>query len=773
MSQHTVRVTARRMLTPRIVEIELECTDGALPRWQPGAHIRVLLPEGGDRAYSLIRHPGEDGARYRIAVQLEEPSAGGSAFMHTLKEGDTLTIKAPKCDFPLAAGSPAILLAGGIGITPMLSMAAALTEHGTGFALHYAGRDPEMMAYADRLAALYGDTYTQHIDGTASALDLPALVEEAGDGVNLYVCGPRGLIEAVRESAAEQGISPNFIHFELFTNGQADADNTPFDLIVEGETYHVPADKTIVDVLEEHGVAVTHDCQRGDCGICQARVLSGIPDHRDVVLTDAERAANTKMQICVSRAKTPTLEIALGQTARKARPKRARIAASGASRIHDLVRPEEVHRDCYISPEIYKLEMKHLFANAWIFVGHDSQTPDHGDYITTQVGDQPVIMVRHSDDQVHVLYNRCPHKGTKIAIDRQGNTGKFFRCPYHAWSFKTDGCLLAIPLAKGYDATGFDDNPNVQGMQPVGAVKNYRGFIFVRLAEEGISFEDFFGDSLSSLDNMVDRSPEGRLEIAGAPLRYMHHCNYKMLVENQTDTCHPMVAHESSAGTAVRLWNDLDMPEGTPLPPAMEIIAPFTSPYEFFENMGIRTWPNGHGHTGVHHSIHSEYSAIPGYWDAMVETYGEEKAKAILADNRHNTVYFPNIMIKGPIQQLRNFIPLGPDKTLVESYIYRLVGAPEELTARTAMYNRMINAPTSIVGHDDLEMYERAQEGLHADGMEWVNIQRLYEEGEDFGEIAVENGTTERQMRNQFDAWVKFMTWDMPEDTEQAQEAAE
>tara|TARA_R110002124_G_scaffold131203_1_gene293335 strand:+ start:25783 stop:27123 length:1341 start_codon:yes stop_codon:yes gene_type:complete len=425
----------------------------------------------------------------------------------------------------------------------------------------------------------------------------------------------------------------------------------------------------------------------------------------------------------------------------------------------DLVQVNQVHRDVYINEDIYALEMKNVFANAWVFVGHESQTPNKGDYFSSQVGDQPVIQVRHKADDIHVLYNRCPHKGTKIVIDRQGNTGKFFRCPYHAWSFKTDGCLLAIPLKKGYEGTGLEETDSGKGMKAVGAVKNYRGFIFARLAEEGISFEDFFGDSLSSLDNMVDRSPEGRLEVVGSPLRYLHHCNWKMLVENQTDTCHPMVAHESSAGTAVKLYEELDLPEGAPKPPAMEIIAPFMSPYEFFEGMGIRTWPNGHGHTGVNHSIHSDYSAIPGYFEAMSETYGTEKAKSILDENRHNTVYFPNIMIKGPIQQLRNFIPLAANKTVVESYIYRLVGAPDELTARTAMYNRMINAPTSIVGHDDLEMYERAQEGLHANGMEWVNIQRLLEDDEDYDQEAVLNGTTERQMRNQFNAWRKFMTY--------------
>ena len=434
----------------------------------------------------------------------------------------------------------------------------------------------------------------------------------------------------------------------------------------------------------------------------------------------------------------------------------------------DLVQRNQVHRDVYINQDVYALEMKHVFANAWIFVGHESQTPEKGDYFATQIGNQPVIQVRHKPDDIHVLYNRCPHKGTKIVIDRQGNTGKFFRCPYHAWSFKTDGCLLAIPLKKGYEGTGLEETDSGKGMKAVGAVHNYRGFIFARLAEEGISFEEFFGDSLSSLDNMVDRSPVGRLEVVGPPLRYLHHCNYKMLVENQTDTCHPMVAHESSAGTAVKLYEELNLPEGSPKPPAMEIIAPFMSAYEFFEDMGIRTWPNGHGHTGVHHSIHSDYSAVPGYVEAMSEAYGADKAQAILDDNRHNTVYFPNIMIKGPIQQLRNFIPLAADRTIVESYIYRLVGGPGELTGPTAMYNRMINAPTSIVGHDDLEMYERAQEGLHVDGMQWVNVQRLLEDDEDFTEEAVLNGTTERQMRNQFDAWRKFMLYDAPQ-----QEAAE
>jgi phenylpropionate dioxygenase-like ring-hydroxylating dioxygenase large terminal subunit len=428
--------------------------------------------------------------------------------------------------------------------------------------------------------------------------------------------------------------------------------------------------------------------------------------------------------------------------------------ADNPAAIRALYRGNEVHRDVYIDQEVYRLEMKHLFANAWVFVGHESQTPNKGDYFSTQIGDQPVIQVRHSDGEVHVLHNRCPHKGTKIVIDRAGNTGKFFRCPYHAWSFKTDGCLLAIPLKKGYENTGFENSDSKKGMRAVGEVRNYRGFIFCRLAETGISFEDFFGESLSSIDNMVDRSPAGGSRLPG----------------RRSDTCITATGKcwsRTRPTPAIRWWRTRVRPvprsssgKSSTCPKAPRCRRRWRSSRRSCRpTSSSKTWASGPGPTAT---------AIPGCitrstptirrsrdtWTRWSRPMARKKAKAILNENRHNTVYFPNIMIKGPIQQLRVFIPLAADKTLVESYIYRLVDGPEQLTARTAMYNRMINAPTSIVGHDDLEMYERAQEGLQSDGLEWVNIQRLYEEDEDFTEEKVENGTTERQMRNQFDAWV-------------------
>ncbi|PRD43640.1 oxidoreductase [Phyllobacterium phragmitis] len=439
-----------------------------------------------------------------------------------------------------------------------------------------------------------------------------------------------------------------------------------------------------------------------------------------------------------------------------------------AKAIRDLVKGYAVHRDTYVDKEIFDLEMENLFPNTWVYVGHASQLKNPGDFITSKIGHQPILISRHRDGEIYVLHNRCPHKGVKIASEACGNTGKFFRCPYHAWSFKTDGSILAIPLKKGYEGTGFDTQAASEGLARVRNVKVYRDFIFARLADNGPSFEEYFGESLSTIDNMIDRSPEGKLEIIAPPIRYMHQCNWKMLVDNQTDTCHPMVAHESSAGTAVSVW-EREKHKFTETPMAVQLYAPFMSPYEFYEGAGIRVWPNGHGHTGVSGSIHQDYDDVSEYMARMEASYGPERAREILGDVRHNTIYMPNIMVKGPVQILRNFIPLAVDKTLVESFVFRLVGAPDKIYERSLMYNRFINAPTSIVGHDDLEMYERAQEGLHSDGNEWIDLHRLYEADEQRDANEVVNGTSERQMRNQFYAWSKFMTLGMDEPVEAAE----
>ncbi len=414
-----------------------------------------------------------------------------------------------------------------------------------------------------------------------------------------------------------------------------------------------------------------------------------------------------------------------------------------------LIEPDRVHRDVYTDAEIFRLEMERLWSRTWVYAGHASQVPKPGDFITLDVAAQPLIMVRHTDDTIRVLYNRCAHKGTKVVYDFAGNTGKTFRCPYHAWTYRTDGTLLNIPLREGYAA----DANLPGGLTAVTNVEAYRGFVFVRLSEKGIGFRDYFGDSLSSIDNLADRSPEGELELAGGCLRFLHNCNWKMFVENLNDTMHPMIAHASSAGTAKRLW--ADKPATAPKPMSIEQIAPFANDYKFFDDMGVRVYDHGHSFSGVNFSIHSAYSSVPEYEAAMNRAYGEERARRILGTVRHNTVYYPSLTIKGAIQSIRVCRPLAADKTVLESYTFRLKGAPDVLLERTCTYNRLINSPMSVVGHDDLHCYRSIQEGLAACGNEWVNLQRNLLPDET-GEVTT-NGTSEISMRNQFRAWKEFM----------------
>jgi phenylpropionate dioxygenase-like ring-hydroxylating dioxygenase large terminal subunit len=422
--------------------------------------------------------------------------------------------------------------------------------------------------------------------------------------------------------------------------------------------------------------------------------------------------------------------------------------------IRALVREDAVHRDVYLNPEIFQLEMERLWARTWVYVGHISQTPHAGDYITCNVGTVPVMMIRQPDGNIRVLRNRCAHKGAKIVMDRAGNAGRFLRCPYHNWSYRTDGSIAAIPLRQGYEATGFAQCEAARGLSPV-ASETYRGFVFARLSAEGPDLRSYFGDSLSSIDYMVDRSPSGEMEIAGGVLRYMHDSNWKMFVENLNDTMHPMAAHEPSAGTAKELW--ADKPADIPKPMAIEQLVPFAGSYEFFDKMGVRVFENGHSYSGVHFSIHSAYAAVPEYENAMQQAYGTERAKDILGTVRHNTVYYPSLTIKGAIQTIRVVRPIAVDRTLIESWSFRLKNAPDIFFKRNVTYTRLINSPMSVVGHDDQQCYRLLQEGLAADDNEWVSLHRGYQPDERDARDLTVNGTSEISMRNQFRAWAKFM----------------
>lgn len=313
-----LKLATARMLTPSIRELEFVRSDGGtFASYTPGAHVKFALP-AGERSYSLIDFEPVSAdsviTSYRFAVQLEAQSTGGSRHMHELAPGDEVTALPPGNDFPLVADKPALLIAGGIGITPIISMATALRHAETPFRFHYAGRTSAAMAYRDELEQAFGDRLTQHFDDQPGmALNLGSLAASVGAEEHVYVCGPKGMIDAVKSAMEAAGVSADRIHFELFTSAAEQSGDTAFEVEVHatGEVFEIPPGKTIIDVLEAGGVDLIHDCLRGDCGICKTDVIDGVPDHRDVVLSDSEKAEGKVMQICVSRAKSARLVLDL------------------------------------------------------------------------------------------------------------------------------------------------------------------------------------------------------------------------------------------------------------------------------------------------------------------------------------------------------------------------------------------------------------------------------------------------------------------------------
>jgi phenylpropionate dioxygenase-like ring-hydroxylating dioxygenase large terminal subunit len=432
-----------------------------------------------------------------------------------------------------------------------------------------------------------------------------------------------------------------------------------------------------------------------------------------------------------------------------------------AAEIAALVQPGRVHRDVYLSAELFALEQQHFFANTWSYLGHASQVPAPGDYLAVDIAGQPLVMVRQPDAAIRVLYNRCPHKGTQLVSDACGNTGKFFRCPYHAWTFKLDGSPLALPLKNGYEGSGLKDCESGQGMVALRHVAVYRDFVFVKLGDGGPDFESYFGEVLRSIDNLVDRSPVGRLRVEGGVLRNIIHCNWKMYLENINDTVHPLSAHESATAAASRLWDG--RPDDAPKPMAMEQILPFGAGHDFFDRMGGRVYPNGHSLLGVNFSIHSGYAQLPEYEAAMRAAHGEERAAEILERSPQNAVCFPSLAVKGSPQAIRVIRPLAADRTLIEAWCFRAEGSPDLLFERSMTYNRLVFSPMSVVAHDDVHLFESMQRGLAAGTNEWVSLHRNFDAAEPDDQTCDVNGTSELLMRNQFRAWAKYMTLSMQE----------
>lgn len=299
----TVRVAERWELVDDVVALTLmPCRGRTLPPWAPGAHIDVVVRPGVVRQYSLCGRP-EQRDRYSIAVRVDPSGAGGSVAVGALRPGDRLRISLPRNNFELVRAERYLFIAGGIGITPLLPMITQVDDSGAPWRLVYAGRTYASMPFTDVLRDCKSGTVMIHSDDVSGSIDVAEVLERHSPNAEIYCCGPEGLLNAVEEALEPH--ARGRLHVERFRPASVDhtADRQfELELARSGMSLTVPVGVSILDTLHANGVDVPFSCGEGTCGTCETIVLAGEVDHRDSVLSQAERDTNEFMMLCVSRA---------------------------------------------------------------------------------------------------------------------------------------------------------------------------------------------------------------------------------------------------------------------------------------------------------------------------------------------------------------------------------------------------------------------------------------------------------------------------------------
>ena len=309
----SLRIVSATWEAPNIVSYELRPPEGGeLPPFAAGAHIDLSLPNGLVRSYSLVNSQSER-HRYVIAVQKDRASRGGSKWVHeNFRVGELLTANGPRNNFALEeAAEKSVFIAGGIGITPILSMTERLSALGRDWELVYCARKRAGTAFLESLQRKPQVRFNFDEEPGGKMLDIAAVVKAAPANAHLYCCGPLPMLEAFEQ--ATRDLPRERVHVEYFTAKAPPAVEGGFTVVLarKGLTIAVAPGKTILDTLRDHGVDVPYSCTEGVCGTCETRVLEGVPDHRDLILTEAERASNKTMLICCSGSKSEKLVLDL------------------------------------------------------------------------------------------------------------------------------------------------------------------------------------------------------------------------------------------------------------------------------------------------------------------------------------------------------------------------------------------------------------------------------------------------------------------------------
>lgn len=403
-----------------------------------------------------------------------------------------------------------------------------------------------------------------------------------------------------------------------------------------------------------------------------------------------------------------------------------------------LIQPDKVHGSLYTDRSIFTQELTKIWYTTWVFVGHESEVPQPNDYVRKRLGLQDVIMTRDAAGEVHLLLNRCAHRGNQVCDDDKGNSSSF-RCPYHGWTYRNTGELLGYPYNQGYGGKNKLD----LAMGRVPRVASYGGFVFGSFAPDGPSLEEHLGAAAGEIDRLVALSPDGEVELSAGWLQHSTKANWKLLAENETDGYHPQFVHGSIFGVT-----------GSTIGPL----------YSDSSTAVTRNLGGGHSENDLRPEFRkfdepmrwfgTTEDRVPQYVAAMREKHGED-AERILVEGAPHVMIFPNLFIAEI--QVFNIQPVSAGECIQFSTAVQLKGAPE-LNRRMVSQSIGSVGPAGMLLADDTEMYERNQRGVELLSPEWLDVRRgLMRERVDENGFTIGTATDETGMRGFWSHYKKLM----------------
>lgn len=403
-----------------------------------------------------------------------------------------------------------------------------------------------------------------------------------------------------------------------------------------------------------------------------------------------------------------------------------------------LIQPDKVHGSLYTDRSIFTQELTKIWYTTWVFVGHESEVPQPNDYVRKRLGLQDVIMTRDAAGEVHLLLNRCAHRGNQVCDDDKGNSSSF-RCPYHGWTYRNTGELLGYPYNQGYGGKNKLD----LAMGRVPRVASYGGFVFGSFAPEGPSLEEHLGAAAGEIDRLVALSPVGEVELSAGWLKHSTQANWKLLAENETDGYHPQFVHGSIFGVT-----------GSTIGPL----------YSDASTAVTRNLGGGHSENDLRPEFRkfdepmrwfgTTEDRVPQYVAAMREKHGPD-AERILVEGAPHVMIFPNLFIAEI--QVFNIQPVSASECIQFSTAVQLKGAPE-LNRRMVSQSIGSVGPAGMLLADDTEMYERNQRGVESLSPEWLDVRRgLMRERVDENGFTIGTATDETGMRGFWSHYKQMM----------------